>query len=288
MSEQNIRLCTTENNSFSDIKTLTKDTFEKIKFDINTVNRYKNHFLVFVYFQLNLQEFNALVKNFSNVPITKIDINKISSTNNHINTNRIVFNLLSSFKFYIDQAESYLKRKYGNSSQEAQDFKILLSSYFDKYFSYRFLSKLRNFSQHLGFPIEMVPFKAKENREKPESMTGNFKLIVSRENLLREKRLIGSIIKNDLSNMSDDIDITPLVNQLAKIIFNIEKHIYSLCSASLEESISNLNLFAGEHKTENNEISIVYDEKEDKEHYYFKTLTIPFNEIREIERFKNS
>ena len=164
----------------------------------------------------------------------------------------------------------------------------LLSSYFGKYFSYRFLYKLRNFSQHLGFPVDIVPFSAVENKVNPESMIGNFKLIVLRKNLLREKKLIGGIIKHDLSNMTDDINIIPLINQLARILFNIEKHIYSLCSESLEESISNLKLFAGDKKTEKNVISIIYELNEENDHYFAKTLTIPFDEIKEIESFKNS
>lgn len=288
MSEQKIRLCTLENNSYDDIKTLTKETLKQIQIDVETVNEYKNHFLVFIYFQLNLREFNTLLKSLTDVPITKIDINKISSTNNHINTNRIIFNLLSSFRFYIDHTESYIKRKYGKTSKESQDFTTLLSSYFDKYFSYRFLYKLRNFSQHLGFPIDMVPFNAKENKANPEKMFGDFKLIVSRKNLLREKKLIGSIIKNDLVKMTDDINITPLVNELAKIVFNIEKRVYSFCSELLEESISNLKLFAGDNKTERNVISIIYELKETNDHYFVKTMTIPFDEIEEIERFKNN
>lgn len=288
MPEQKIRLCTIENNTFDDIKTLSQETFAQIQTDVDIVNEYQNHFIVFVYFQLNLREFNSLVKNLTDVPIAKIDVNNISSTNNHINTNRIVFNLLSSFRFYIDHAESYIKRKYGKTSSESKDFMALLSSYFGKYFSYRFLYKLRNFSQHLGFPVDIVPFSAVENKVNPESMIGNFKLIVLRKNLLREKKLIGGIIKHDLSNMTDDINIIPLINQLARILFNIEKHIYSLCSESLEESISNLKLFAGDKKTEKNVISIIYELNEENDHYFAKTLTIPFDEIKEIESFKNS
>ena len=158
MSEQKIRLCSLENNSFNDIKVLSKDTLRQIQKDIDIINEYKSHFLVFVYFQLNLLEFNSLRKRISNVPITNIDINKISRTNNYINTNRITFNLLASFRFFIDHAEAHVKRRYGKTSNESQNFSSILRSNFDKYFSYRFLYKLRNFSQHLGFPIDMVLF----------------------------------------------------------------------------------------------------------------------------------
>lgn len=282
-----IRLCSVENNCFDDIKVISEEAFESIQKDIETINSYKNHFLVFVYFQLNFLEFDKLCKRLSDISITRIDINKVNNSQDFINTNRVIFNLLASFRFFIDNSESHIKRHFGKKGKEAKDFKTLTSSFYDKYFSYRFLYKLRNFSQHLGFPIKMMPFKAIENNINPEKMIGSFALIVSRENLLEEKDLLNSKLKDDLNGMTEDIDVIPLIKQLGKMIQKIEKFIYSLHQEKLEDSIENLKLFAGKYKTDNNEISIISNLLKDENKLTIETLTLPFNEIAEIENFKN-
>jgi hypothetical protein len=285
MPDFEIRLCTFENNKFEDIRVISKQIFEDVQKDIDIINEYRSHFLVFVYFQLNLIEFDSFRKKLTNIPIKKLNINKISSANNHLNSNRIIFNLLSSFGLFIDNAKSHIIRQFGQQSIESLNFTSILNLNFDNYFSYRFLYKLRNYSLHLGFPIDMAPFEAIENIVNPESMVGNFKLIVSREKIIQEKKLFGSKIIQDIANMTDDVDIIPLVNQLGKLIFKVEKHIYSLHHVKLEEAISNLKLFAGRHKTPDNKISIIFDLKEDGKYIRANTLTIPFEEIHEIEQF---
>lgn len=285
--DKRIRLCSLENNNFNDIKEITFDTLNSIEKDIKVVNEYNKHFLNYIYFQQNLLEFDKLCKTLKNIPVTTIDLNKFITDQDVINANRIVFNLLTSFKFFIDSSERHIKRRFGKESGEALKFENLTNNYFDNYFSYRFLGKLRDYTVHSGFPINLIPFNAIEDYVNPEKMVGNMKLVVDREDILKEKSYLKARVTKDINEMTEDIDVIPLIYELGQIILKIEKYIYSLHQVDLEESISNLKMFAQKFKNDNNEVSIIHSLTQNGHKISTETLTIPFDKIEEIENFKN-
>lgn len=75
--------------------------------------------------------------------------------------NRLVLNFLSSIHTFLDHTETYIKRTYGKKPKESQNFEKTTNSYFDTYFSYRLLSKLRNYSQHVGMPMTCLTATSK-------------------------------------------------------------------------------------------------------------------------------
>jgi len=287
ISENKIRLCSLENNSFNDIKEITKETLSSIENDIKEVNLYNNHFIIYIYFQLSLLEFDKMCENLKNIPTSSINLNKFITDNDIINTNRIIFNLLTSFKFYIDSSKRHLIKQFGKENLEVSQFIGLTNKYYDNHFSYRFLEKLRNYTIHSNFPINMIPYSAKENNLNPEKMIGNLKLIVKRDDLLNEKSYLNAKVIKDLTEMTTDIDIEPLINELGGIILKIEKYIFSLHQNELENSISNLNFYARKYKNDNNEISIIYNISQNGNKISATTIKIPFDRIDEIENFKN-
>lgn len=282
-----IRLCSLEDNSFNDIKEITSDTFNSIVNDIKVVNEYNKHFLNYIYFQQNLLEFDEYCKTLKNIHVTTIDLNKIVTTNDYINANRIVFNMLTSYKFFIDSTDRHIKRRFGKESEEIKRFGILTHKFFDDYFSYRFLGKLRDYTVHSGFPINLIPFNAIADYINPERMVGSMRLVVVREEILKEKSYLKAMVTKDISEMTEDIDVIPLIYELGQLIFKIEKYIYSLHQVYLEESISNLKMFAQKFKNDNNEVSIILNLKQIGRNISIKTITIPFDKIEEIENFKN-
>jgi len=114
------RLDSFENNKFNPIRDLSKQEFLEIKEWIAMVTLYKRHFLMYQYFELNLTEFDKLVREISDINPRDIDINKLQSWAFNITVNRIVINLLASFKIYIDSTEAFLKRKFNKESNEVK------------------------------------------------------------------------------------------------------------------------------------------------------------------------
>jgi hypothetical protein len=286
MSESYI-LNSLENNEFKPIKELTEDEFNRIDECVWSISDFNKQFLIFIYFQLNLNEFDKLIKGLSNIPVTQIDVKVIQSKNSFLNINSVVFNLLASFSFYLDSSEAYLKRKFGGTSAESISFIKETEYSFDNSFAYRFLSKLRNYSQHIGFPIHGIPFEAIENIKEPQTMKGDFKLIIGKDLLLKEKGLLGNIVYNDLLTFNDDIDVKPLIYELSYIVSKMEKLIYTFHKEQMEKSIRYIENVANDYKTEKNQIIIMYNINIEGEKAKFDYLTLPFDEITEIKRFNN-
>lgn len=67
-------------------------------------------------------------------------------------TNSLMLGFLGSVRTFLDHAGTSISRRYGKGSEEFLYFKALTAYQFDNVFSYRFLYKLRNYTQHCGMP----------------------------------------------------------------------------------------------------------------------------------------
>lgn len=279
-----IRLSTFEDNSFEPFQTLTEETYNLLKQDCEVLTKSYTQFVVFKYLQLNLKDYADFVSEWTNVPAYKMDL--MISTNIHfvLEFNKRISNVLMSFKFFLDNAETYLKRKNGKESKIAKDFTELTHNLFDNSFAYRFLSKLRNYSAHLGFPVEIVLFKIDFNNEFPESSKHSAQLLLNLESLKKEKDLFGSIIYRNLDEMTEDLDLIPLIKELSFHIISIQKFIYFSERNELDEAIENIEMFVGSRKTKNNQIK-VYTYENTNDNSTMQIFDIPY-EI--LEEFKNT
>ena len=70
-----------------------------------------------------------------------------------VDQNRIILNLLTSFRAYVDNVTHMLHLQFGKDCEVAEKFKEMQSRLFDDSFEYRFMCKYRNYVQHVGLPI---------------------------------------------------------------------------------------------------------------------------------------
>lgn len=68
--------------------------------------------------------------------------------------NRELINVVASFKLLLDHTRTRLCNRFGKISAEVQCYDDATSKAFDKSFGYRFVSQLRDYVAHCGFPIE--------------------------------------------------------------------------------------------------------------------------------------
>ena len=64
--------------------------------------------------------------------------------------------VLSSFRRFTDRTAHLLSQRYGADSEAAQALKQAMSYEFDNEFAYRFMCRLRNYSEHRGAPITRI------------------------------------------------------------------------------------------------------------------------------------
>lgn len=281
-------LCTFENRSFVPFTEITENQFIEIKNYIKIISDYYSHFLIFIYFDQNLKDFNRLIKEISNILSQNLSIESLNSTENLIGLNQYVINILSAFKFYIDNTETHIKRQFGKISNEAKEFELQTNKYFDNNFEYRFVSKLRNYSLHLGFPLERVTYKLRKEAVIPKNMVGDIKLFVETSKLLKESKLFGKIVTEDLLKIKGNIDLVEQINKLGCIILEFEKFIFSKHATAINNASKFFKEIAGNFKTKDNEIVAYYNFRKTNEgKVNFSTLTLPFADIEEINKLNN-
>lgn len=283
-----IRLATFENNSFEPFKTISQETFELLKSDCSILKNAYTQFVVFKNLQLNLKDYFDFIEKWSNVSADKMDFS--ISTNIHfvMFANKLILNSLMSFKFFLDNADFYLKRKFGKTSKQATDFELLTNRIYDNSFAYRFLYKLRNYSVHLGFPLEVINFDINFNTKHPEKSKHSAKLFLNKELLLKEKDLFGAKVFNEIKERENELDLIPLINELSHHIMEFQKFIYQKQKDELTNSIENIELFTENNKTETNQIKVYYDYKKDGKKISFNVYDIPFEILNEYKKtYKN-
>lgn len=280
-----IRLSTFEDRTFETIKNISQETFEEIKLDSEIIKFAYTQFVVFKNLQLNGNEYTDFLNQISDLNLVAVDIRVASSQELLLQANRVILNLLLSFKFFIDNAESYLKRKYGKESDIAKKFIVLTNKEFDDKFSYRFLSKLRNYSIHLGFPLRSLQILAEKNLDTPENMIGSLQLKIDIDLIKKERALLGSIVFNEIKDLKNDIDLKPLIVELSETIHKFQKHIFSIQMDEIQTAISNIEFFAGRYKSQTNEIKVFNNLKENGEVVEFNAYHIPFEIITEFNQY---
>lgn len=283
-----IRIATFQNNDLVPFKTISQNNFVSLKADCSILKKNYTQFMIFKNLQLNLKDYFDFIDDWTKVPAYKMNFG--ISTNIHfvMNANKLILNTLMSFKLFIDNAEMFLKRKYGKDSKEATDFILLTNNLFDSSFAYRFLSKLRNYSVHLGFPLEVVLFHIDYNNDSPEKSEHSAKLILNIEKLLKEKKLFGARIHTELQNQKEELDLIPLIREISHHIMELQKYIYSLQKVELTDSIENIEMFVGNHKTEQNQIKVYTINEKAEKQINLSMYDIPFDILNEYKKtYKN-
>ncbi|MDP1383370.1 hypothetical protein Q8G31_27015 [Priestia megaterium] len=151
------------------------------------------------------------------------------------NVNRMLINYLSSMKMFVDHTEIKFKKHYGAKSDIFKKWKTLTSREYDEHFAYRFLYKLRNYTQHIGFPIDSVSI-SHVDRDK--------RVIVPyfvRDRLLESSFDWDGRLKKDLKEQSNDFRIFPLLNKNNGCLARIYQATLSVFAKELCEALENYN-----------------------------------------------
>ncbi len=82
-----------------------------------------------------------------------------------VQINRLFLNFLNSWKIFIEFTDKFYKRNFGKNSNEVEELTKISHRLFDDNFSYRFFSKLRNYSEHEYYPIYAIRTDGKGNKE---------------------------------------------------------------------------------------------------------------------------
>ena len=173
-------------NSFSDYYSMLKSSLQELKEYILRVEDFKFRF-----------------------------VSPIANKNVIVEINRKFINFASMFKTYLDYYEVQVKQIYGVESKELKEFKKKCSKIFDKHFEYRFLYNLRHYCVHYKLPITKVSQNIDDKR----------RIFYIEKKRLKEWKGWKPIIKSDIQNLNEDIDIKLFITKIEKILNDLNRDI---------------------------------------------------------------
>lgn len=249
-----------------DIKrSITEEEFNKIINSIHEIGNIDSNIKLFDLVMLNKNSFlDTAKKDFKEMieSSMKIQGDREKYDRHYLNFNRLFLNYLSSIKSFIDHNKTLITREFGSSSSELELFIKKTNFYFDNYFCYRFFSKLRDYSQHYGLPLQ--DFNLVVERNIKGGVDGQLTMDFNPTDLLSHFSNWGKIVTNDLINAKNDIYLLPLIEAMTKVLFDFLRFINDLFTKKVCEAAKYLKLITDPHRGENIDICLFSNFREDK------------------------
>ena len=127
--------------------------------------------------------------------------------------NRVLMNLLSSQKTYLDQVPQHINQICGPDNVEFGRFRQKTRDEFDTYPGYSVLAGLRNHAQHQDLPIQYLSQRSFNDRSREPSVRVNsLSATCDRDELLRSGKFSASVRKV-LEGLDAQFDVLPLAGQ---------------------------------------------------------------------------
>jgi len=141
--------------------------------------------------------------------------------------NRHVLNFLTSFRAFLDHSETGLKRKYGEYSRQFVRFDTARKAEYDGNMSYRFVSKLRNYTQHCGMPIGQISVSSNVVGPHSKEITHSLVTLCKRDELLANYDGWGVPTRSMLEAQTPLFDIAPHLSEVVAAVRRIALIVYA-------------------------------------------------------------
>ncbi len=224
---------------------LSADEFDAFQAASMEVGRFRRKRQLLELVHLNHQSYRSVITDLTSQFLADPAVPFERANSMVVQINCELLNLLSAVRTFVDHAETALKREYGKGSQQVADFKMAAGVEFDGNFSYRFMSQLRNFTQHCGLPLGELRLNATSNPPSPETSSGMLEALFLRDYLLNN--FDGwKMVKDELAKMPDKFPVEPHVEQVVASVARIDSTLVRVQSADLNRHLTLLESLAKE------------------------------------------
>jgi hypothetical protein len=213
-----IKLATIHNKKVEFIKELSPEDISSLNIHIERISALDKDAQKFIIFKQAYSDFLELLKDSKNPQ----------------RLSRVIMELMSTFKAFLDHWETSIKRMHGENSSFFKAFKALTSSEYDNCFAYRFTYELRNYIQHVSMPDFTYESHLNEQNSVEVRLLLNKSLLI--KNYSKWKT-----IKKDFLNMPDFFDFIPLIHELYQsvkkindLVINQNNNVRDLLYSSME------------------------------------------------------
>jgi hypothetical protein len=167
-------------------------------------------------------------------------------------TTRLVGNLLSSCRLYVDHTDHHLSVISENYPDFRARFKDLRHEKYDENIEYQTLEALRNYSQHRGFPVHTLTFGSSwdegpksEPSEKGKNLGDTLSFRVTPyldvEDLATDKKFKKSVAKQLQSKRATKIDLILFIRRYVGLISEIHQEIRKFYAEEISEAQASIS-----------------------------------------------
>ncbi len=234
----------------------------------------------FVEIKLNFDEFFKVFKE-SEVQLLSQPDDKLRDKNFNlifIDINRTFSNYISSYKLQIDHCDQRLMSKYGENSEQYEEFKKHKNSTFDTHFTYRLIYYLRNFSQHKDFAINDMSIDSV--RIGDDKYEDEFIISFDKNQLLKDKD-IKRKLSLDLTLYNDFFPAMPHIKKSFELLNGFYRTYLKIEKDFLFENIKILEKYIIKIP-QNKEPLFGYLNQTAKNTFVFHTTTFPIDIIAKL------
>ena len=154
--------------------------------------------------------------------------------------NRVLMNLLSAQRMYVDQIPQHLNRVFAPSDSQSKAFVAATRTECDGSSGYRILYTLRNHAQHGEFPVQSLSLGSKwleDGQLRHCSHTAT--AFAHRDDLVQNKGL-NAKVRAEVAALPEKIDLDPLVRENMSSFARLHRVVRDELRPRLEESDSAL------------------------------------------------
>lgn len=161
---------------------------------------------------------------------------------------------------------------------------------YDAFFEYRFIYKLRNYSQHCGFPITNIEFDVKNNRQGNEfEVNTRLNAFFNRDELLKNYDGWNVKIKQDIKNQPENFRVMWVIGKYYQCIEEIYNEFEKIELLNIFNSFQYLKKVLKNYGELTKDIepcifyNFQYSKPNSMENLTFSILNLPIDLINEID-----
>ncbi|MFQ6245076.1 hypothetical protein ACLMPP_11455 [Yersinia enterocolitica] len=217
-------------DKLTEIKPLTSNEVEFISKNSSLLIDFQKHHALIEYVILNYKVISETLVNLTK-KITSAEQSSLDYPfeNFYLEVNSVILNFLASARTFLDHMATSISRKYTEQSKQFSYFNEIASKEYDTTFSYKFMSRLRNYVQHCGMPPLSYNFQKSFDYDNL-IVESNLVVYFEREHLLGNFSKWGKIVKQALLEQDEKFPAIPLINEyiysLVKIHVNFTREFY--------------------------------------------------------------
>lgn len=152
--------------------------------------------------------------------------------------NRLLVNVLSGCRGYVDQSKHFLSGRFGKDSGELQSFREWAAEQYDSKLGYRVMEALRNYSQHRGVAVHQLAHSHWRAGAGPGGPRRNALVPSLLPTRLAEDGRFKASVLEELLAKDEPVDLRPLVREYVSGLALIHEQLRSTLEDSTEAADS--------------------------------------------------